>query len=303
MKNQFKKTLVSSLSAVVVTATPLIDKEEGALVLKVSSTSPEIEWISALHLKYSSRSTHRGIFGLGWCSSLEWRFPSFGPLWIDACGDMMTLTQVSSQMRNQIKLNQKDGKLGSVWSHRGTQFRIINDLTGRPFQLSVIGAPSDRRQNNDTAINKFKDSQGLDILWDLKSNLIRQLGPLELRHQGLHLIGIGSAVNLGYDGLSNLVSIENKTQKNPSTKWSFSYLENLDLLKTAKTKECMIDYDYSSNAKARLKQTLITSQSNCRKLKTQLTVYQYQETPEQNLIPLQDKQLDRLSHEIHGTFF
>lgn len=275
----------------VVSTTPLIDKEEGALILKIDAISPEIEWVSALNLSYSSRSTHRGLFGLGWCSSLEWRFPSFGPLWIDACGEVVALTQVSSHMRNQIKMNQKEGKLASLWSKQGSQINITHDLTGRPFRLSMTV----------DAINRTpRESNMIEILWDSKSNLIRQIGSLKLKHQGLHLVGIGSDVNLGYDGLSNLILIENK----PTTSWSFRYQDDLDLLKTATTKACVIDYSYeyepASNTKVPTKQTLITSQSSCRKQRKQLTVYKYQETPEY-LIPLQNKTFERLSSEIHGT--
>lgn len=160
---------------------------------------------------YHSRSLYKGIFGIGWCSTLDYKVEIIDsiPQVYDCEKDQYIFLPKNLKILN----NTWQLSLGSIvrsFNLKGELIKIQNDNTTINLERDLNG------KLNQLSIRKLKPSSPIRFNYPIKylarSKQIEVIGKIKYSYRNNQLIGFknqwGSNFSLKYDSFENLVSIK-----------------------------------------------------------------------------------------------
>ena len=233
----------------------------------------------SLSRDYSSRSTYQGIFGLGWCSQLEWRLFRTESTWLlQKCDEIKPLTKA---------LVRKFKKFQSVKTNQG-----VNLLFGEDGRLTAF-----REKRNLWQVNRDRDGRALSLLspqkriltltYDPKSQLLKQMAENSYQYR-TNQLSAASKEEYFYDEFSNLEKVE----RGGKVLVQAHYDSQKDVVVCIEElHQCTTRYEYHSQDTSRSLVDEVRSVKICphQKPKADLTTFEYHKSTDHEVL------LDRTS--------
>ena len=229
----------------------------------------------SLHLQrtYSSRSTYQGIFGLGWCSQLEWRLIKDSQNWIlKKCDEFTPLPAT---------LVRKYQKFRSIKSNQGVHLLFDDDGSLIAYQekrkLWKISYDKEHRPQEMTSPQEIP----IPLKYDTKTRFLKsfqqhQSAPSPFRYQD-NLLVSSPTENYTYDNLSNLEKVTGQGQT--LARMQYDKIKDL-IVCIEELHQCTTRYEYRTQDMKNRLIDVVRATKSCpnKKIQSDVTQFEYRKS-------------------------